>query len=494
MARTKKPKSSIVTMETNAQASKDVAESLAKMFDNYTVEKFGSLNPPPAYLTPSGIRPLDALLGGGFMSSAPIAFSSTPETGKSTVAYQMARQFLDFHESGIVVFADVEGSGSEVENADNVAVFRESRPETFGLDKDPRFRYSRRPFTIKDFFEYLEGLINLKRQTQVDVGAEIKMLIILDSITALSYSRIDSVEDFDKIPGKRAAELSFYLQKFKQNFAYDRIAMIVIDQIKAAMSLKGMYEAADEKSVGLFNNVKTATGVYTFQHNVAQWLYFSKGTEINEAKFPGWDINGWILGVWAEKNKATASQHEISVVFDKRNGIDQFWSEFYFISNYTPSEVKLQRGNVEPFMPLCIKTEGAYSKLEVINVDTGEVLYTSKGFYKKNAKNLYEEDEEFRKWFDIAVDISCKERISKGLLKIDMERFENTGEVIMEEAKFINSGQVGIMGTNIHNTGTVIGSDSNDPPAKKRGRKPKNDGYAISGTDQELEENEIILE
>ena len=60
---------------------------------------------------------------------------------------------------------------------------------------------------------------------------------------------------------KRAAELSFYLTKWKQNFAYDRITMITIDQLKAAMSLKSQYEQADEKTVGTWRNTKAATGV-----------------------------------------------------------------------------------------------------------------------------------------------------------------------------------------------------------------------------------------
>ena len=159
----------------------------------------------------------------------------------------------------------------------------------------------------------------------------------------------------------------------------------------------------------------------------------------------------------------------------KRCGVDPFWTEFYFISNYCPSEVKLQRGGVEPFIPLCIKTEGAYSKLEVVNPLTGEIEYTSKSFYKKNAKKLYEEDEEFRKWFDIAVDYSCKERISKGLLKIDMKKYE-TDQVIMDS---ISEDEVEVSAAEI---------------PKKRGRKKKEEIIAPSSQDQEIEESLIIEE
>ena len=56
------------------------------------------------------------------------------------------------------------------------------------------------------------------------------------------------------------------------------------------MSLKGLYEQADEKTVGQWRNTKSATGgIFTFAHMVSQWLFFSKGTVINEAKYPGWN-------------------------------------------------------------------------------------------------------------------------------------------------------------------------------------------------------------
>lgn len=484
MARTKKVKQGV--SEVTKQASRELAEELASAFDDFTIEKYGTLNPPDPYVTPTGIRPLDALLGGGLMSSSMICFSSTPETGKSTIAYQFARQFLDVHENGLVVYFDVEGTGGELEKNSYATIFQESRAETFNLVDDPRFKYNRRPYNIKDFFEYLDGLIEKKREIQARTGSEIKILFILDSVTALSYSRIDGVEDFDKIPGKRAAELSFYLIKWKQNFAYDRVTMISIDQLKAAMSIKGQYEQADEKTVGTWRNTKSATGVWTFQHAISQWLFFSKGQEINPAKFPALDIDGWMVNVVTEKNKNTTGKHQLSLVFDKRNGLNKFWSEFVFVSSYCPTEVSFMRGNWEPNIPLMIKTEGAYSVLEVINPLTGEVEYSSKKFFKKNAKKMYDEDLEFRKWFDIAVDYSCKERISNGLLKIDVNKFEELP--IGEKEEMVEQ----------------IIEEKNIPTAenekiKKRGRKKKEkieDEQVIAPTsnDEEIFESQIIEE
>ena len=207
MAR-KKTVKSIAPGEIGQQASRDVAVELANAFDDFTMDKYGMLNPPSPYVTPTGIKPLDAILGGGFSSSMPIAFSSTPESGKSSIAFQFAKTFLDYHENGIVVYFDVESTAAELEVSDNITVYQESRAETFGLHDDPRFKYNRRPFTIKEFFEYLDGLIERKRDIQTKTGGEVKILFVLDSITALSYSRLDAVEDFDK----------FYRIKINNNF------------------------------------------------------------------------------------------------------------------------------------------------------------------------------------------------------------------------------------------------------------------------------------
>ena len=126
--------------------------------------------------------------------------------GKSTIAYQFAKQFLSSWENGLVVYFDVESNSGEVETSDggsadeeiSATVFQESRAETFKLVGERRFKYSRRPFNIRQFFEYVDDLVGKKREIQSKTGSEVKILFILDSLAALSYSRIENVEEFDE--------------------------------------------------------------------------------------------------------------------------------------------------------------------------------------------------------------------------------------------------------------------------------------------------------
>ncbi len=68
----------------------EYATILKTAFDEIITKKYGHSVPPSPYITPFGIRTVDALLGGGLQSSAPIGISSTPETGKSTISLQFA--------------------------------------------------------------------------------------------------------------------------------------------------------------------------------------------------------------------------------------------------------------------------------------------------------------------------------------------------------------------------------------------------------------------
>ena len=255
------------------------------------------------------------------------------------------------------------------------------------------------------------------------------------------------------------------------------------------MNLKGQYEKADERSVGEFRNTRAATQIWTFQHDIKQWLFFSKGSDINPKKFPGWDLDGFLIDVKTEKNKNTSSQHVITLIFDKRNGLDKFWSEFLFISSYCPTEVDFMRGdswkpNIEPM----IKTSGAYSVLEVINPLTGEMEYESKKFYKKNAKKMYEEDPEFHKWFDIAVDYSCKERISNGLLKINVSKFEDNNDKGGDPMEDLSS-------LILEEVPTAENEVSTKEEPKKRGRKKKTEEVMAPKADDDfISESQIIEE
>lgn len=82
MARKKVSDNSMSSNATFSElADTELSEKLGEAFGTIIKRDFGQFVAPPPIMTPTGIKPLDYLLGGGLASSKPIMISSTPETG-----------------------------------------------------------------------------------------------------------------------------------------------------------------------------------------------------------------------------------------------------------------------------------------------------------------------------------------------------------------------------------------------------------------------------
>lgn len=375
--------------------------------DEFLMTKYGGYIAPQPMLTPTGIRHLDALLGGGIASNAPVMISSTPETGKSTFAYQFSKTFQMLYPNSIIVYVDIEGSG----NTSNGAVFKLSRIETFGLDIK-RFMYKPLKMTLDQVFELFIDLIEAKIKFEQKLNKSINMMFVWDSLAATPDGRIHTVDDPNKMIGKRAATISFLLNKNSHLFAFHRVTFLIIDQVRAHFKIDPY--AASEQSVGVFKDFKAATGIMTLHHTTSQWLYLSKRAAINPGK-DNIDISGWYLDITTEKNKHAPSKITVTCLFDKIRGIDKYWSEYWFLSHLTPTEEKLGEKNIT--FPTVIKTSGAYSYIEFTNPENGE-KFTSDKFFKSQSKKLYETDENFRTMFDYVMDLSVNMRIKNGIFRM----------------------------------------------------------------------------
>ena len=410
---------------------KDMATLLTTAFDRTLQEKYGHSIPPPPFVTPFGIKHLDTLLGGGITSSSPVAFSSTPETGKSTCAIQFCATFQAVWPDATVVYLDTESAaGGESRDI-------EDRIETFGINRE-KFLYKPIVMDLKETFELVHTLVDLKGQLKQKTGKDCQVLFVLDSIAATASSKDASAEDPNEVIGFKARELTFNLSKCKQDLSMHQITFIVIDQVRSNIQIKSAWQAAsDEKTVGTFGNFKSATNVSALQHNIRQWLWLSKGAQLKPQDPMG--VDGWILNVFTEKNKLAPSQYSIPLIFDKKYGVIPIWSEYYFLANKTKTENKFWPKEKKMPYPLLISGATNRRKLEVINPETGEVQYTSDTFDERKFIQKYNTDESFRQWFDYAVHISAQERIIHSLFRTqpkapvtEGER-EGAGEIATEE-------------------------------------------------------------
>jgi len=394
-------------------ADEDLTQNLGEKLDEFLMMKYGDYVPPKPILTPTGIRHLDAILGGGISSSAPVMITSTPETGKSTFAFQFSKVFQTIHPNSIIVYIDVEGSGDAAE----VSPFQLSRLETFGLN-NKRFMYKHLKMDLDKVFELINDMIEAKIKFEQSANKSINLMFVWDSLAATQDKRIHESDSPNQMIGKKAMTLTFLLNKNKYFYAFHRVTFLIIDQVRAHFKIDQY--SPSEKSVGIFKDYKAATSVMSLQHIIGQWIYLSKKGIILPGK-DGIDVSGWYLDIITEKNKYISSSVGVTCVFDKIRGIDKFWSEYYFLSHLTAVEEKMGEQNIG--FPLVIKTSGPMSYIEIPNLETGEKFISEK-FYRTRAKQLYEENEEFQKIFDYAVDISVRKRITEGIFRIVPDKLE----------------------------------------------------------------------
>ena len=173
------------------------ADVLGKMFDKVISKKYGSKRAPEPLIASTGIHHLDALLGGGHLSSGPIMISSSPESGKSTYCFQMSGMFHNIYENGIVVYIDIEGSGSSQESNE----YKISRMDSFGLADSSRFRYEPVVLDMKELFTLVDDLVEQKIAIEQKTGREFFVMIVWDSVAATRSSKTDQVDDHNSIIG-----------------------------------------------------------------------------------------------------------------------------------------------------------------------------------------------------------------------------------------------------------------------------------------------------
>jgi len=210
--------------------------------------------------------------------------------------------------------------------------------------------------------------------------------------------------------------------------AFNRITFLAIDQVRANLQIDPY--AQKEKSVGIFKDYRAATSISALNHRVAQWLFLSRKAAITPDD--GLGINGWQMNLYVEKNKIAPSQESITCVFDKRNGLHKFWSEYIFLSEMMPSEKKYYKTEEKIPYPLSIIKSGPQVHLEFIDPTTGNVTYSSDNMYKKNMNKAYDSDAQFKAAFDYVVSMAVELRIKQGLFRENESKVNLSSEEIEE--------------------------------------------------------------
>lgn len=377
--------------------------NLFEELNQFSIKTYGAAEPPPPYKTPTDIRHLDALLGGGLWSSQPVMFTSSPESGKSTFAYQFAKSFQEYHKNPIIFYIDIEGTGREGD--------LESREQTFNIDSSS-FGYKPFQFNIVEICEFMKTMIDKKNELDEKNGTESHALFIWDSIAATPSTKDLNESDPSKVIGYKARELSQNMTSLKMKLMFNKVTLLLIDQVRANIKIDGPYVRKDQ-SVGDFGNFKSATNTIQLHHSIQQWVYMSKHDKLKPSDNLG--IDGWVLRMHVEKNKFAPSQLSVDLLFDKKFGVKKIESEYFFMNNYTYCEKKLL--GKDQFMPLNVVKDGHSKRLLVHDVKTGNVFKESEKFKEADLVKKYNSDKDFKAFFDEALEQAIEYRIRRVLFR-----------------------------------------------------------------------------
>ena len=376
----------------------------------------------------TNIRPLDAILGGGFVSKNIITLTSPSETGKTTIAWQIVKNALEQYPYSFALYLDIEGSA----NISNPELNIKSRVELFNIDKN-RIFYINKKLYLEELLEKILDTIRRKADIDKTLGISHPLIIIWDSISSTEVKRTEEVSRPEEITGYDARMKQFAIAKIKKSLHEHNVLLIIIDQVRSNIDagfFGSKQSASSSTKTGYFGEYKTSIGATKIHHEIRQWLYLQKGSLIKPQDIP--NIDGWYVKMTIIKNKvAPTTNFEIETVFDKRYGINKFWTEFLFLSEYQPYERRQYKDsqkfekNYAKYHPLGITRVGGYYKLSYQSPIDNQLYEYPKNFRFNEAENLYNSDPEFKRTFDTIVEHSIKDRIVNQLVNINIVEDDN---------------------------------------------------------------------
>jgi RecA/RadA recombinase len=438
MARKKKPSVDVSEFNiTEGINPEELVAQISSSINEYLNKKYGEEFVYETKVVKTDIRPLDAILGGGLVLGLPVMVTGQEEIGKTTFAWQLIKKLQEQYPFSISLYIDTEGS-AYIENPElNI----KSRIELMGINKEGVI-YCPVAGSFEKIIDIITDVVNYKKNIENKIQKQIPMIIVWDSIADTDpQSLIEDADSPNSVIGLKARTVQFYLGKLKPLLRRNQVMLYLVDQVRANITDAMMRYAKSDDSIDVFGNVKTATSAKVIRHKLRQWIFLVKGPDI----FYNYeDVIGWYIDIHVIKSKLAPSGFSIRAVFDKRYGINKFWTEYYFISNLMPFEEliyrklqKTQPSRAERYKKyiedlLGIQSSGAYKQLKYKDEQTGEVKF-SKSFYERDAYKLYNEDNDFRALFDKIVEQNIKNRI----LKLFSPEYNDVKEILKENAEMM---------------------------------------------------------
>jgi RecA/RadA recombinase len=308
----------------------------------------------------TGIDLVDAILGGGFAIGALNIIIGQPGSGKTMLAIKTLGKGQRQYKGNLIgAFLDSEEATTTLRLANLGVRFPKLKPYN--------------DVTVEKVFKFIEGLSVFKQEKDL---VETPSIVVWDSIANTLSQKERETDDPNTVIGYKARLLSILVPKYVAKCAQNNICFLAVNQLRDVIAL-GQF--APPKDLKLMSPTKDMPGGNVLKFNAFQLVEMKIKSVIAEGKAEDsnkYGFEGIIVKLKCVKNKLFPPNIEIEIVGSFTTGFSNFWTNYRFLK-------ETKRLNA-----------GSWNYL---------ISLPDKKFRTKDAPQLYNTDEVFRKAYDAAV-------------------------------------------------------------------------------------------
>ena len=339
----------------------------------------------------TGSKQLDYIVSnrrdGGLPEGRIVEIFGPPSIGKSHIAIQIARTTQQM--GGIVVYIDTENATS-VENL-----------RLLGVDISKRFVYVDTHCT-EEVLSIAESTIMKARAMEKDVP----ITIIWDSVAASSpKAELDGTYEQNSI-GLQARAISKGMRKITGVIGQTNTLFVILNQIRTKIGV-------------MFGDPTTTPGGKAIPFHSSVRIKLGAGQQIKDKDK---EVIGINVSAKTIKNKVSAPFRTANFEIHFGKGIREHEQVFDLLRKNGPAQIN--KKEIE------ISGTGAWKKLTVVDVDTGE-LTIEKKFYKADFIDVWR-DSDYSGYIDDLLEAAMIKKVENTDLDIDSESYEEIRSIALE--------------------------------------------------------------
>jgi len=352
-----------------------MAKSAIKSLLGDLREEMGGVESSTVHFSTTGNDVYDIFSAGGIPHGNFIEYVGNPGCGKTTLYLQhLGALYQKDPNNTLVVIFDAERTMTD------------ERLASFGIDPKKIILIQTGITVEKIFYDRLSKLIakiqDEKLYVPNDPKRNLKTYVLWDSIAHTPSEKEKEVDDLNSALGVKAKVLGHVLRTYDEEFMSCNICMMAVNQLSDKINMNGPYAAKTVSLKGLGD--RSVPGGKAQYFAAFHFLLIERAGDLSGTEY---GFEGYIAKCQFIKNKQGVPFLEFKLVMDYKNGCDNFWTRFLHL-----------------YEAKALKQGGGWYTMTGYE-DDGKL----KKFRGKQAKELYDNNENFKKYFDHFWSVYAKE-------------------------------------------------------------------------------------